>query len=125
VIAEVLSSAEATWLITGLGVVGFCVGIAVGVKKLFFDKPSRFVLPFPVEITKQFATIESLAKLELDVQNQLTEMRTFVHKMIESADRGREGIHDRLNALVEVTFEMRGLIRGASEREQRQHGTNS
>lgn len=68
-----------------------------------------------------------LADLERDFGRQMTEMRSYVHErthelrsdlqaMQTASDVAREGLHQRVNALVEVTFENRGVLSALTER---------
>lgn len=70
-----------------------------------------------------------LGKLERDLDARVKEMSAYVHRAVHdlrgdvnamriSVESGREGIHDRINLLVEATAGMRGMleaIRGAWE----------
>lgn len=66
--------------------------------------------------------------LKTDLHNQITEMRAYVHEgihglrddvqaMRSSSELQREGLHDRINTLVEVTYELRGLVNAIADRQ--------
>lgn len=89
------------------------VGLALGVKKLFFEP----------KLSDKYATVAAVAKLEADLQAQMKEMRSYVHEMMHAirndisaiaaaSDNARDGIHDRLNVIVEVLYRMRGQLDG-------------
>jgi hypothetical protein len=112
-----------------LVIIAALVGLLVGLKSLF-HKPApqqTQITPQPliVELKKQFALREDVearvTKLETSFHNQLVEIRAYLHEGLHglrnqlqqaqnTADTGREGIHARISTLVEVTYEMRGVV---------------
>ena len=89
------------------------LGAALTVKKLFFEP----------KLSDKYATVSALLKLETATAAQITEMRAYVHQTMHEirntlqaqsneATAAREGIHDRLNVIVEVLYRMRGQLDG-------------
>lgn len=111
------------WLVGGAAA---CAALWRGIKP---PKPLAIAQPLTiktsesviVEMAKEFATTAALHKLEADVQAQLKEFRSYLHEqqhevrdqlhaLRTSADAGREGLHGRINSLIELTAHMRGQM---------------
>jgi len=112
-IAAGFESVDADWLSQMMIFLAAAAAFALCVKKLFFEP----------KMSDKYATVSALLKLETDTAAQLTEMRAYVHQTMHeirnaltanaaSADLAREGIHDRLNVIVEVLYRMRGQLDG-------------
>ena len=106
-----LSPEEGQWLVTGLAVVAFLVGIGVGLKVLF-KPPTGEPQPFLIRLEEEFVKKKEFEALKSDVHNQLSETRSYLH----------EGIHGLKNDLNTVGMmmqagqqEMRGDIDGVKE----------
>ena len=79
-IAESLSNAEAAWIITGLGAVAFITYIAVGVKKLFFEKKYDISpQPLLVALEKEFVARAEYERRHNDLENQVKDTRKYSH----------------------------------------------
>src|SRR5229473_414134 len=86
--------------------------------------------PLAIRFHQEFVTKQELKEHKEDVVNQMKDLRAYVHEQVHqlsnemqahwvAADNAREGVHDRINALVKVTYEMRGLIVASGERDRR------
>lgn len=69
---------------------------------------------------------ELISRIETDVRNQITELRTYLHEDVHSfrkvaqatwsnAELQREGLHSRINVIAEAVSEMRGWMRARGE----------
>lgn len=93
-IAQVLNNAQATWLITGLGAVGFLVGIAVGIKKLFWDPPAIRPQPLKVVIDKEiedkFVCKPEFKKFEQYVHTAHHKMNSELQAIVNGSEERNE-----------------------------------
>lgn len=72
---------------------------------------------------------ELLARVETDVKNQITDLRTYLHNDVHefrnmaqatwaNAEEQREGLHSRINIIAEAVSEIRGWMRGKFRTEE-------
>lgn len=93
-------------------------------------RPQPISVKIQEELDKQFASKEELRQHKEDVQNQMKDLRSYVHEEVHklrddlqrywtSSDLARSGIHDRLNAYVEVLYELRGTLNEIREQSKK------
>ena len=97
------------WLVGGL------LGVVALWKMLKGEKPLLLRQPLEVKFHEVIATKEEVAKIELDLRNQMKELRTYVHEAIHE-------IAQNVNALklaqINQTTEMRDLFDGLDARNE-------
>ena len=120
------------WLI----VFGFLIGIGVGVKKLFFDKKAETPQPLVVKASDQWASKSELdqvhgrikrerAEIDAAINNvraeyretsqridaELAALREQLAENNAAGEARAEKLHDRINAVLENSAEMRGELK--------------
>lgn len=113
------------WLLLGLSALLFIANQALN----FYKKHIKQTIPTGVWVTRQemiLAITEvktSQAQTKVDLENQIKDVRAYCHDEVHSvkgelegmssrAEAGREGIQNRINALMELTHHMRGQMEG-------------
>ena len=114
------SFAAVGWLVLSLAALAVALNQGFALWKNFRPRPERGGNVGRAELAEKIEAVEEkLTAVHKDLQNQITEARTYAHDKIHdltgefSGFRGlnearSEGVQNRINALMELVYHMRG-----------------